>query len=88
MPRILSPITAPLSARNGQAVSAIMCRTSPIWIGLYLERQPLIPGAPLALTGPAGPSVPVIRDTGTAASTRPRLPGQDPMPWAGPKIRP
>ena len=77
MPGILSPITAPLSARNGQAVTAIMRRTSPIWIGLYLERQPLIPGAPLALTGPAGPSVPVIRDTGTAASTRPRLPGQD-----------
>ena len=66
-----------LSARNGQAVTEIMCRTSPIWIGLYLQRQPLIPGAPLALTGPAGPSVPVIRDTGTAASTRPRLPGQD-----------
>jgi hypothetical protein len=77
MPGILSPITARLSARNGHAVTAIMRRTSPIWIGLYLERQPLIPGAPLALTGPAGPSVPVIRDTGTAASTRPRLPGQD-----------
>ena len=54
-----------------------MRRTSPIWIGLYLERQPLTPGAPLALTGPAGQSVPVIRDTGTAASTRPGPPGQD-----------
>src|SRR5271165_347276 len=66
-----------LSASNGQAVTEIICRTSPIWIGLHLQRQPLIPGAPLALTGPAGPSVPVIRDTGTAAGTRPRLPGQD-----------
>ena len=54
-----------------------MRRTSPIWIGLYLERQPLTPGAPLALTGPAGPPVPVIRDTGTAASTRPGPPAQD-----------
>ncbi len=66
-----------LPARNGHTVTAIMRRTSPIWIGLYLERQPLTPGAPLALTGPAGQSVPVIRDTGTAAGTRPRLPGQD-----------
>ena len=77
MPGILSAITAPLSARNGHAVTAIMRRTSPIWIGLYLERQPLTPGAPLALTGPAGPPVPVIRDTGTAASTRPGPPAQD-----------
>ena len=66
-----------LSARNGQAATEIMCRTSPIWIGLHLQRQPLIPGAPLALTGPAGQSVPVIRDAGTAAGIRPRLPGQD-----------
>ena len=54
-----------------------MRRTSPIWIGLYLERQPLTPGAPLALTGPAGQSAPVIRDTGIAASTRPGSPSQD-----------
>ena len=54
-----------------------MRRTSPIWIGLYLERQPLASGAPLALTGPAGQPVPVIRDTGIAASTRPGSPAQD-----------
>jgi hypothetical protein len=77
MPGILSPITAPLPARNGHAVTAIMHRTSLIWIGLYLERQPLILGAPLALTGPAGQPLPVIRDTGPAASTRPGPPGQD-----------
>ena len=57
-------------------MTAIIRRTSPIWIGLYLERQPLTPGGPLALTGSAGQSVPVIRDTGAVASTRPR--------WAGP----
>jgi hypothetical protein len=77
MPGILSPITAPLPARNSQAVTAIMRRTSPIWIGLYLERQPLTPAAPLALTGPAGSPILVIRDTGTAAGTRPRPPAQD-----------
>src|SRR5271165_373745 len=66
-----------LSARNSQAATAIMRRTSPIWVGLYLERQPLTPGGPLALTGPAGQSAPVIRDTGTAASIRPRPSGQD-----------
>jgi hypothetical protein len=54
-----------------------MRRASPIWIGLYPERQPLTPDAPLALTGPAGQSVPVIRDTGIAASTRPGSPDQD-----------
>ena len=69
-----------LPARNGHAATAIMRRTSPIWIGLYLERQPLTPGAPLALTGPAGQPVPVIRDTATAASTRPDRPARTAPP--------
>ena len=77
MSGILLPIAAPLSARNGHAATAIMRRTSPIWIGLYPGRQPLTPGAPLALTGPARPPVPVIRNTGTAASIRPGPPAQD-----------
>ena len=77
MPGILSPITAPLPARKGHAVTAIIRRTSPVWIGLYLQRQPLASGALLALTGPAGQSAPVIRDTDIAASTRPGSPAQD-----------
>jgi Protein of unknown function (DUF2637) len=58
-------------------VTAIIRRTSPVWIGLYLQRQPLASGALLALTGPAGQSAPVIRDTGIAASPRPGSPAQD-----------
>ena len=66
-----------LSANNGRAATAITRPTSPLWIGLYLQRQPTAPGAPLALTSPAGPPVSVIRDTSTAASTRPGQPGPD-----------
>jgi Protein of unknown function (DUF2637) len=58
-------------------VTAIIRRTSPVWIGLYLQRQPLASGALLALTGPAGQSAPVIRDTDIAASTRPGSPARD-----------
>ncbi len=58
-------------------MTAIIRRTSPVWIGLYLQRQPLASGALLALTGPAGQSAPVIRDTDIAASTRPGSPARD-----------
>src|SRR5579863_3801464 len=58
----------------GHKAPAIERRTSPIWLGLYVERQTLRSGVPLVLAGPAGPSVPVIRDT---AGTRPGSPGHN-----------
>ncbi len=58
-------------------MTAIIRRTSPVCIGLYLQRQPLASGALLALTGSAGQSAPVIRDTDITASTRPGSPAQD-----------
>ena len=60
---------------NGHATTAIVRRTSLLSTGHNPERHPLIPGIPLALTGPAGPSVPEIRNTGKAASPRPGWPG-------------
>jgi hypothetical protein len=45
-------------------MTEIMRRTSPIWISHPLGGYPVMPCIPLALTGPAGPSVPHVRHTG------------------------
>jgi hypothetical protein len=48
-------------------MTAIVRRTSPIWIGHNADGHPVMPCIPLALAGPAGPSVPHVRDTGKAS---------------------
>src|SRR5689334_16492296 len=57
------------SSRNGHSIAATARATSVIWFG-----HPAIPGIPLALAGPAGPSIP-------------QLPGSGPG-WDGPGQNP
>ncbi len=65
--------------RNGHAMTAIMRRTSLTWITHNPDGHPITLRIPLALTSPAGPSIPEIRDTGKAAGARrgSAEPGQD-----------
>ena len=60
-------------------MTAIMRRTSLTWITHNPDGHPITLRIPLALTSPAGPSIPEIRDTSKAASTRRGWadPGQD-----------
>jgi len=57
------------ACRNGHSITATARTTSVIWFG-----HPAIPGIPLALAGPAGPSIP-------------QLPGSGPG-WDGPGQNP
>src|SRR5690349_14253767 len=55
-----SPAAAIFSARrNGQAITANARTTSVIWFG-----HPTMPSIPLALAGPAGPSIPQVTGSG------------------------
>jgi hypothetical protein len=61
--------------RNGHAMTEIMRPASLIWIGHKPGGHSAVPGIPLALTGPAGPSVPRVRGAGTVSGAGPG--------WAG-----
>ena len=61
--------------RNGHAMTAIMRRTSLTWITHNPDGYPITLRIPLALTSPAGPSIPEIRDTSKPARPRPGSPG-------------
>ena len=61
--------------RNGHAMTEIMRPASLIWIGHKPGGHSAVPCIPLALTGPAGPSVPRVRGTGTVSGAGPG--------WAG-----
>jgi hypothetical protein len=62
--------------KNGHAMTAIMRRISPIWIGRNLDGRPLTSCILLALTSPAGPPFPEVRGTGKRVAPR--------SGWAGP----
>jgi hypothetical protein len=62
--------------RNGHAMTAIMLPASPILIGRNPGGRPVMPRAPLVLTGPARPPVPQVRGTGKISGAGLR--------WAGP----
>jgi hypothetical protein len=65
--------------RNGRTTTAIARRASLIWIGHNPGGHPVMPCIPLALTGPAGPSVPEAPGTGRGSGAGPgwAYPGQD-----------
>ena len=62
--------------RNGRAMTEIMRPASRILIGHNPGGRPVMPRVPLVLTGPAGPSVPPVRDTGKVSGPA--------LGWAGP----
>ena len=74
LPATPMPLVFP-ARRNGHAMTEIMRPASLIWIGHKPGGHSAVPCIPLALTGPAGPSVPRVRGTGT-------VPGAGPG-WAG-----
>ena len=73
-PATSTPFAFP-ARRNGPAMTEIMRPASPILISHNPGGRPVTPRVPLALTGPAGPSVPRVRGTGTVSGAGPG--------WAG-----
>src|SRR6266702_665232 len=74
LPATAMPLVFP-ARRNGHAMTEIMHPASLIWIGHKPGGHSAVPCIPLALTGPAGPSVPRVRGTGTVSGAGPG--------WAG-----
>ncbi len=74
LPATPMPLVFP-ARRNGHAMTEIMHPASLIWIGHKPGGHSAVPCIPLALTGPAGPSVPRVRGTGTVSGAGPG--------WAG-----
>src|SRR5215470_15093417 len=58
-------------------MTEIMRPASPILISHNPGDRPVMPRVPLVLTGPAGPSVPHVRDTGEISGAGWTGPGQD-----------
>src|SRR6266516_7655250 len=74
LPATPRPLVFP-ARRNGHAMTEIMRPASLIWIGHKPGGHSAVPCILLALTGPAGPSVPRVRGTGTVSGAGPG--------WAG-----
>src|SRR6266487_2363360 len=74
LPATAMPLVFP-ARRNGHAMTEIMHPASLIWIGNKPGGHSAVPCILLALTGPAGPSVPRVRGTGTVSGAGPG--------WAG-----